>query len=119
MPLRKGRPTGPLGYSKWRRQQCSDSRTTKSSAIDLPSGRRDLRGGPAWFSVVGLILDILGFAILAWDVWPEYLVSRRRTENASDHASTIHTAEAEPPTDAAGRVAGEALELLVLARIGG
>lgn len=34
--------------------------------------------GNAWWSVAGLVLDVTGFTVLAWDLRPEYRLNRAR-----------------------------------------
>ncbi|HEY9009519.1 MAG TPA: hypothetical protein VIN06_00735 [Devosia sp.] len=38
----------------------------------------DLSVGSGWWSVIGQCADIVGFALLTWDVYPEYRASRVR-----------------------------------------
>jgi hypothetical protein len=42
----------------------------------------------AWLTLAGLVADILGFAVLAWDVLPEYRIYRWRNLNKLLHEPT-------------------------------
>lgn len=41
-----------------------------------------------WLTVAGLVADIVGFGMLAWDLLPEFRIYRLRNENKSLHEPT-------------------------------
>jgi hypothetical protein len=72
---------------------------------------------PALITAYGLAADIIGFAIITWDVLPEYQLYRRKAESDEYHGSVLYAAREVKDPEPVRRAAQGAISRMAVGNL--